>query len=143
MIEVPCQKDDKGFKVLNKDYFRAEVSALPHGYYRLRIDKSRRKKTNEQLGYYYACVLPYFLKAANEAGWEFVNIEELDLYLKTHFANKELINTQTGEILSIPALKRDMTTIEFMTFVDQVRGYASEFLGAYIPEPGEQIQMKL
>ena len=41
------------------------------------------------------------------------------------------------------ALKRNMTTTEFMVFINQVRDWASEFLGAYIPDPEEQIKMDL
>lgn len=140
-IDVIVIKENSGLRIVNDKYFKEEIKKLLPGKYKLTINKLYREKTNSQLSYYYAAVLPLFLNAAIDAGWEFTSIEELDFYLKSQFANKELINKNTGEIISIPALKRNMTTVEFSTFVNNVRDYASEFLGVYIPEPGEQIEM--
>ena len=57
------------------------------------------------------------------------------------FANKELINKDTGQIISVPALKREMTTVEMSTFTNQVRDYAAEFLNIIIPDPETNLQI--
>ena len=142
-LEAIGIRDDTGFKLVNKKAFMGGLLELPPGKYRMTVKKLYKEKSTSQLGYYYGCVLPVFLEAANAQGWEFVNVEELDNYLKTMFANKELINKITGEIITIPALKRNMTTLELSTFTNQVRDYCAEFLGVVIPDPEIQLEIKI
>ena len=133
----------KAFRVINDKYLKQELTELPVGRYRITIDKWRKNKSLPQLGYYYACVLPMFHRAALDMGWEFPSIDDLDFWLKSQFANKELINKNTGEIIEIPALKREMTTTEFSTFVNQVRDHCAEFLGVHIPDPETNLELQL
>jgi len=134
---------DKAFRVVSSENFKKELSELPEGRYRITIDKYRKQKSNPQLGYLFACVYPFVLKALDDAGWEFTSIEEVDEYCKSMFSSKEILNRNTGEIMDIPGLKRDMTTTEMMTYVDAIRDWASEYLNVYIPEPEQQIDLPL
>ncbi len=135
------KEQGKPFRIVNNKYLKEELETIPEGRYRMTIEKWKKNKSLPQLGYYYACCLPMFLKAAIDAGWELTSIDEADAWLKSIFANRELINKYSGEVISIPALKRQMTTTEFSTFINQVRDHAAEFLGCYIPEPSEQIKI--
>jgi len=132
---IGIKEDGKAFMIVNRALLEQELTELPKGKYCLTIEKYRKNKSNPQLGYYYACVLPLFLKGAIDAGWEITSIEECDIWLKSMFANKDLINKDTGQIISVPALKREMTTVEMSTFTNQVRDYAAEFLNIIIPDP--------
>ena len=132
--------DGVSFRVVNRDVFYQQLNSLK-GRYRLTVDKYRRGKSNPQLAYYYGVVLPHFHKAAIDQGWEFADVTELDNYLKSMFASKELINRHTGEVLTIPGLKRDMTSTEMAAFTDAIKDYSVEFLGYRIPEPNEQLQL--
>ena len=134
---------NRPFRVINSKYFKKEVAELPEGRYRLTIEKWRKNKSLPQLGYYYACVLPMFHRAALDAGWEFPSLDDLDFWLKSQFANRELINKYTGEVIEVPALKREMTTTEFSTFVNQVRDNCAEFLGVNIPDPETNLKLQL
>ena len=140
---IAVKEDGKAFRIINRALLDKELTELPKGKYRLLIETYRKKKSNPQLGYLFACVYPLVLKALNDAGWEFTSIEEVDEYCKSMFASREVLNRHSGEILEVPGLKRDMTTTEMMTYVDAIRDWASEYLNVYIPEPGEQIKMKL
>lgn len=140
---IAVKEDGKAFRIINRELLYKELTELPKGKYRLLIETYRKKKSNPQLGYLFACVYPLVLKALNDAGWEFTSIEEVDEYCKSMFASREVLNRHSGEILEVPGLKRDMTTTEMMTYVDAIRDWASEYLNVYIPEPGEQIKMKL
>jgi hypothetical protein len=132
--------DGVSFRVVNSPDFYRELNTLK-GRYRLVVEKYRRSKSQPQLGYYYGVVLPHFHRAAIDQGWEFADVKELDNYLKSMFASKELINRHTGEILTIPGLKRDMTAAEMAAFTDAIKDYSVEFLGYRIPEPNEQLQL--
>jgi hypothetical protein len=134
---------EQTFRVVNSKLFQEELNRLPEGRYRITVDKYRKGKSLPQLGYYYACVLPMSHKLLLDAGWEFSTLEEVDIFWKSQFANRDIVNRNTGEVMTIPALKRDMTTTDFMAFVDAIRNYCSEYLGGYIPEPEQQIEIEL
>lgn len=141
-IEHILIKDDSTFRVVNRALLDQELMGLPKGRYRLLIEKKRNNKSNAQLGYLYSCIYPFVLKALNDLGWEFTNLDQVDAECKKRFANQEILNRHTGEIMLIPALKRNMTTTEFATYVNAIRDWASEDLNSYIPEPNEQIEMQ-
>lgn len=135
-------KDDNlPFRIVNRALLDQELTGLPKGRYRLIVDRMRKNKSNPQLGYLFAVIYPLVLQHLNDAGWEFTSVEQVDIKLKVMFAGQDIINRNTGEIETIPALKRDMTTTEFSTYVNAIRDWCSEYLNAYIPEPGENIEM--
>ncbi len=138
---IAVKEDGKAFRIINRELLYKELTELPKGRYRLIIEKYRKKKSNPQLGYLFACIYPYVLRGLNDLGWEFTSLDEVDVECKKRFASQEIINRHTGEIMEIPALKRDMTTTEFATYVNAIRDWASEYLNVYIPEPGEQTKL--
>ena len=140
-LEYIGVKEDTSFRVVNKALLDKELIGLPKGRYRIIVEKYRKKKSNPQLGYLFACIYPFVLKGLNDLGWEFTSLEQVDVECKKRFASQEILNRHTGEIMEIPALKRDMTTTEFATYVNSIRDWASEYLSIYIPEPGEQTNL--
>lgn len=140
-LEAIGIKEDTSFRVVNKALLDKELIGLPKGRYRIIVEKYRKKKSNPQLGYLYACIYPFVLKGLNDLGWEFTSLDQVDVECKKRFASQEILNRHTGEIMEIPALKRDMTTTEFATYVNAIRDWASEYLNVYIPEPGEQTDL--
>jgi hypothetical protein len=139
---IGIKEQSKALRIVNNKLFRGELDRLPNGRYRITVEKYRKAKSNPQLGYYYACVLPLSQKLLIDAGWEFASLEEVDIFWKSQFANRELINRHTGEIMDVPGLKRNMTTTDFMAFTDAVRNYCSEFLGGVIPDPEVNIEIQ-
>jgi hypothetical protein len=135
---------EKGqFRVVNSAMFRGECNKLPAGRYRIVVEKYRKKKSNPQLGYLFACVYPLVLQHLNDAGWEFTDLNQVDAFCKSRFADTEVINRHTGEIIMIPELKRNFTTTDMMTYIEAIRQWDAEYLGGYIPEPESQIKMNL
>ena len=132
------------FRIVNDKLFREELSRLDNGRYDIIIQKHKRHKSNPQLGYLFGAVYPMFLQAAIDFGWEdFTSVDDVDVWCKSMFAGKEIINRQTGQIITVPGLKRDMTTLDMSAYTNQVRDYAAENFNTYIPEPGTQIEMAL
>ena len=142
IVYFGIKEDGKAFRVVNSKLLKAECDRLPKGRYQLIIEKYRKNKSNSQLGYLFAGVYPLILKALNDAGWEFSSIDEVDIYCKSMFAVGNKVNRNTGEIINVPELKRKMTTVEMMTYIDAIRDWSSEYLNTYIPEPESQINIK-
>ena len=133
---------DKDFRIANSVMFREECNKLSPGRYRITIEKKRNNKSLQQLGYLYGCVYPLSRKLLLDAGWELPTIEEVDVFWKSRFADQEIVNRHTGEIMIVPGLKRNFTTTDMMAYIDSIRNYCSEFLNGYIPSPEEQTEME-
>ena len=139
---IGVKEDGKPFRIVNRALLDQELTALPKGRYRLTVEKYRNSKSNAQLGYLFACVYPFVLRGLTETGWEDITtLYQVDALCKSLFSNQEIVNRETAEIMTIPALKREMTTTEMMTYVESIRSWASEFLQIEIPEPQEQLTL--
>jgi hypothetical protein len=112
-----------------------QLDLLPPGKYQNTTEKYKRKASHEQFKYLYGLVYPLSLIALNDAGYEFTNIDQVDLFWKAMFANKEVLNRETGEILKLPLSKSEFMTIDEMTYCDAIRNYCSEYLMTSIPDP--------
>lgn len=135
LIYYTDKEEGRPYKMLNPSLMRSELDALPKGRYKMTIEKFHRKATHLQFGYLYGLVYPLSMIALNDAGYEFVNIDQVDLFWKSLFANKEVMNRESGEILKIPLSKSEFVTIDEMTYCDAIRNYCSEYLNADIPDP--------
>jgi hypothetical protein len=132
---IGLKEKDKSFRVVNKDQFKKELDLLPVGRYHLIVEKIKRKASPEQFRYLYGLVYPLSLIALNNAGYEFTNIDQVDIFWKDIFANKEVLNRETGEIMKLPLSKSEFMTIDEMTYCDAIRNYCSEYFTTYIPDP--------
>lgn len=132
---IGIKEDNKTFRVVNSKLLKEDCDRLPKGRYQMIIEKKRNKKSNPQLGYLFAVIYPLVLEHLLFAGWEFTSVDEVDIYLKKMFAGKEIVNRNSGEIITIPALKREMTTTEMMTYIEAIRQWDAEYLGGEIPDP--------
>lgn len=139
---IGIKEVDKSFRVVNSKLLKQELNSLPKGKYRLTIEKYRKNKSNPQLGYLYACVYPLSQKLLIDAGWELTTIDEIDMFWKSKFAEQEVINRHTGEVINIPGLKRNHTTTDMMGYIEAIRNYCAEYLGGYIPGPEENMEIK-
>jgi hypothetical protein len=135
---ISIKEEGKSLRVVNSKLLKADCDRLPKGKYRLTIEKYRKDKSNPQLGYLFACIYPYVLKGLNDAGWEFTNLDQVDAKCKELFSDQEVLNRDTGEIMKIPALKRNMTTTEMVSYISAIRSWAGEYLKTVIPEPDTQ-----
>jgi hypothetical protein len=103
------------------------------------IDASlfRHEKTNPQLAYYYAVVLPSIEQALVDAGY---NTLPATVELQTDASNIDLMLKQmfkaSNNLESMPQ-KRDMTDEQMSAFIDFAKRYCAEQLGIEIPEPKE------
>jgi hypothetical protein len=131
---IGIKEENKPFRVVNTKVFRTDLDTLPKGKYQIAVEKYKRKASHEQFKYLYGLVYPLSMIALNDAGYEFVNIDQVDAFWKSMFANKEVLNRETGEILKIPLSKSEFMTIDEMTYCDAIRSYCSEYLNANIPD---------
>jgi hypothetical protein len=132
---IGIKDENKPFRIANSKQLKTELDSLPKGRYQVIVDKYKRKASHEQFKYLYGLVYPLSMIALNDAGYEFTNIDQVDVFWKSMFANKEILNRETGEVLKVPQSKSEFMTIDEMTYCDAIRNYCSEFLNTSIPDP--------
>ena len=125
----------ESFKVLNRGLMIEECEALPEGRYKVTIEKYHPKATHAQFKYLYGIVYPMFLQAANECGYEFANVDELDTWCKAQWANKRIINRENGTEVFIPQSKSEFKTVDELVWANILRDYCAEYFGVHIPDP--------
>lgn len=111
---------------------------LPFGDYVITITPNRKTRSNQQNAYLWGIVYPAVLFGLQDAGWEITNEEQVHEYCKQAFAAREVINKDTGEVLSLPNRTARMQTAEFNVYVDKIKAFALEYLNITIPEPNEE-----
>jgi hypothetical protein len=132
---IGIKEEGKPYRVTYAKLFREQLDALPKGKYQHTVEKYYKKASPPQFGWLYAVIYPLSLIALNDAGYEFTNVDQVDIFWKCMFANKEVIVRETGQILSIPLSKSEFLTIDHMAYSESIRQYCSEYLQANIPDP--------
>lgn len=132
---IGIKEENKPFMITTKSVFQDLLNDLPKGKYKLTVEKYFKKSSPAQFGWLYACVYPLSLIALNDAGYEFVNLDEVDQFWKSMFANKEILNRETGEIMNIPKSKSEFVTVDQMAYCEKIRQYCAEYLGVNLPDP--------
>lgn len=120
------------------DLFFERFYQLPNGDYIFTVTPNRKTRSNQQNAYLWGVVYPAVLLGLKDAGWEITHEEQVHEYCKQAFAAREVINKDTGEVLSLPNSTARMQTAEFNVYVDKIKAFAFEYLNITIPEPNEE-----
>lgn len=115
------------------NWFKARTD----GDYLVEVRKVRRTRSLNQNAYLWGCVYPLLLEGLNEQGWEFTSVEQVHEFFKTQYAQEQVINKHTGEVVTFPSSTREMDTVTFSSYCDKLREVAQSFLGINIPDPNE------
>jgi len=142
-ITAICEIKSGKLKLQNKFSFENSIKEMPDGRYKIELTKYYNKASVLQFGYLYGVVYPNSIIALINAGYEdYKTVDEVDLFWKMQFANKEIVNRETGEIQKIPFAKSQFKTIDEMAYCDQIRNYCSEYLDHFIPDPDPNYKQK-
>ena len=109
------------------------------------FERKRKTRSNPQNSYYQGVVLPEIVLGMIELGNELQlgnkeDHESVHLFLKDRFLqNGKDFLLKDGLIETGSSSTKYCTTTEFMTYLDDVVKFASEYLNISIPEPNEQV----
>lgn len=130
----------------NDEYVYAELSSAFADQEKVTVEiKTRRNpRTLKQNAYLHMCLQ----MIADETGND---LETVKSTVKAMYAKKPLLDRDgeliydkdTGEQAMYVQDTRDMSTIEAMTFTENVRLFAQDFCGIVLPLPDEQINLKI
>ena len=131
---IGIKEADKPYRIVNASAYRMQLDLLPPGKYQNTTEKYKKKASPLQFRWLYGSIYPLSMIALNDAGYEFTTIDQVDIFWKGMFANKDVLNRETGEIMKLPLSKSEFMTIDEMTYGDAIRNYCSEYLMTNIPD---------
>ncbi len=116
--------DDGKIQITRRDAMVAEMRK--HKHFHVVIRRKRKFRSSEQNRYYWGVVLDYI---SNETGHE---PDELHTAFKMKYLKKYDANG-----LQFIQSTTELTTCEFMAYIEQVRRFAAVELSIAIPDPEE------
>lgn len=136
----------KDGKITLPKRLRAEVVASFEGeLIRVVFERKKKVRTPSQNSYYWAVIVPMILDEMINLGYdEFQsgNKDHLQIvheYLKNKFLPAKEVPDVNGVAIKLPPSSKNISTVEFMEFIDSVCKWAAECLNLRIPEPNEQL----
>jgi hypothetical protein len=125
-------------EVVNK-YTVKRAFELQDGSYELKIFK-KSKRSLSQNAYYWGAVVKMVQEGLKDMGHD-VTMDETHDFLKARFNSMEVINFETGEVLTIPKSTAQLNKEAFGIYIDNIQRFASEYLGIVIPSANEQMKI--
>jgi hypothetical protein len=126
----------------NKGGFRESLPHFEGWEVSLTLHERITTRSSKQNRYYWGVVVPLIRQGLKEAGYRGVTKAATHKLLKSLMLKDELVNEQTGEIMTFEGSTTNLSTKQFNEFTDAVRQWAAEQLGINIPEPNEQMSFE-
>lgn len=142
-LEYTGYVDEVGaLHIRNRKVFNTQIARFTGKDVEITIARKRKLRSVPLNKYYWAVVVAMVRDRLEDLGHEITG-ELVHDYLKGRFNCKEFVNENTAEVLSLPQTTTQMTNTEFMVYMDKIKKWAAEALDIVIPEPNEQIRLKL
>jgi hypothetical protein len=109
------------------------------------IEKLKKSRSNNQNAFYWGVVIPIVQSGLKDATGEFRSADSIHygILLPLFSPSNEIVNIDTGQVLSEKISSSEMSTVQFMEYVMEVQKWSAEFLGVDIPNPNEEILLNL
>lgn len=117
------------------------VAAFEDKEITITIAKKSKKRSNEQNAYLWGVVYPIVKNGLKDAGYNNVSTEQVHELLKSMFIKEDLVSESTGEVMTIVGRSSELTTSQFMEYLEDIKQFAAEQLNCYIPDPNEQSEL--
>jgi hypothetical protein len=134
-------------KIVNRKGFDQDMANFEGQRIIMRIKKYVKSRSNKQNAYYHGCVIPYVTDGLVNMGFErrLLSAENVHWMMREKFLKEDIGVTEgehAGEFVTMVRSTTDLSTTEFMDFIADIQQWASEFLGIYVPSPGEQSEIE-
>lgn len=140
-IETYGEIRDGKLKIIHRKIFIDSFKLFKNGRIKLILERVYKHRSNPQNAYLWGVVYPIVLQGLQEVGYnEIRDIDQVHNFCKSLFLKKKIVNEYTGKSYIIVGSTKELTTIQFEEYLEEIRQFASEYLHHYIPEPNEEMQ---
>lgn len=128
-------------EIANRKKMAALFGSLPPGSYLLTV-KPSKQRSNQQNRFWWGYIVPTVKDALREAGFDDIRTDQ-DCHelLKAMFFKKEIVNVNTGEILTTVGSTTEATTVIFAERIAEIQKWASDYLGVVLLDPGQRLEI--
>jgi len=125
----------------NREQIKQAIASFEGKEIIITIDKAKKTRSNNQNNFYWGVCIPLIQSGLKDATGEFRSSENIhyNILLPLFSPSVEIINIDTGQVLTERISSSEMTTIQFMEYVMEIQKWSSEFLNVDIPDPNEEI----
>jgi hypothetical protein len=142
-LDLNADIDDQGvFTLHNRNRFVQWCNDNIGKNIRVRFTRQYGQRSSPQNRYYWGVVIKEIGIRLRDLGNQWLEDEDVHTMMKLKF-NHEAVVSEEGEVLELPKSTTSLTTVEFMEYIDRIRQWASGFLNIHIPEPNEDLNLKL
>lgn len=132
---------------LNIAYVDRFKNALQNFEFNTKVEVIVRKiynnRSNNQNGYYWAVIVNEFKIAIYEQNREQLTAKEVHEILKMQCNSKDVVNEDTGLVMTISKETKNMSTVEHNDYCERCREFIFDFFNVKIPLPNEVLELDL
>ena len=130
-------------KISYRDKFMESIKNLSDGRVEVKVRRLYKQRSTMQNAYYWGCLLQEFVDGYEDTTGEKITKEQAHQLLKSEFNYTEMVNQKTGEVKRIAKSTSELTTTEFMDYIEYCIRFIAEWFGRTVAEPGEQKEIEL
>ena len=136
-IKSKVEIKDGKMKIIRRMEFDQFVQSSPNGNYQLILKRLFNRRSLNENAFYWGPFLDAEKEALFDAGYNFPNKDYLHEWNKQTFSREKLVNELTGEIIDIVNPSSGMSTVEFETWLENIRITFRENYNVELPYPNE------
>lgn len=128
----------------NRKLIKDAISSFEGREIEITLQRKRKTRSNPQNNFLWGAVLPLVQHGLAESCGEIRDAQSIyrNILLPLFAPVREVINTETGEVLSERITSSEMSTTEFCQFIMEIQKWSAEFLGVVIPDPGQSTEIQ-
>lgn len=130
-------------KLANSKAVKSALERLSGKDIKITIQPKRKQRSGLQNRYYWGVLVTHWQQLLREEHGVIYSNQETHEFLKANFNKFEIVNEDTGEVLTAPKSTTINSTIQMEEYHEKIRQVAFEFFNAIIPLPNEQIELPL
>jgi len=127
----------------NRSLIKRAIASFENKTIKITIERSRRKRSNQQNAYYWGVCLPIVQNGLYDATGETRDLNSIhyQILLPLLAPKREIVNKESGEVINEKMTSSEMTTTDFMEYINEVQKWSAEFLNVDIPDPNEELTL--
>lgn len=128
----------------NRKLIKDAISTFENKTVSITIQKFRKSRSNNQNAYFWGVVVPLVQQGLIDATAEVRDAQSIyqQILLPMFAPTRDITNRDTGEVISERMTSSELSTVEFMEFIQEIQKWAAEFLGITIPDPNEKLEIQ-
>jgi len=134
--------DEEGnVTIQNRDKFLKDMSNFPNTLFTATFKKASKKRTVRQNNYFHGYVVTEIQQHLLDSGWkQAYSFEWVKNLIKAKCLLIEEVNEETGESFETIGETSELSTVEFMQFIERIQIWAMDDLGGLnIRLPNEEL----